>query len=70
MRGSLKNLLLGKTFTDEKEAKKVICNGCKKEIDANDYCVCTKCHQTTCPSCAKKSEFVCDSCGGDLAYLS
>lgn len=46
------------------------CNGCKKEINPNDYCICTKCRKMTCPSCAEKSSFVCENCGGDVAYLS
>ncbi|MCM1042790.1 MAG: hypothetical protein NC350_01100 [Corallococcus sp.] len=46
------------------------CNSCHNGITNDDYCICTKCRQTVCPSCADKSAFVCESCGGDIAYLS
>ena len=46
------------------------CNGCNNEINPNDYCVCTKCRKQMCPSCANKNAFVCNDCGGDVAYLS
>ncbi len=46
------------------------CFGCNNEIDANDYCVCTKCRKQMCPECAKRNCFVCSECGGDVAYLS
>ena len=46
------------------------CNGCNKEINPNDYCVCTKCRAKSCPQCAEKNAFVCGACGGDIAYLS
>lgn len=47
----------------------MICSGCNKEIDPNNYCVCTRCHKKCCPGCADRKCFVCD-CGGDIAYLS
>lgn len=46
------------------------CNGCNKQIDPNDYCICTKCRTKSCPECAERNSFVCGSCGGDIAYLS
>lgn len=46
------------------------CFGCNREIDNNDYCICTKCRKTMCPQCAAKNSFVCSQCGGDIAYLS
>ena len=48
----------------------MICFGCNREIDNNDYCICTKCRKTMCPQCAAKNSFVCSQCGGDIAYLS
>lgn len=45
------------------------CYGCNNEISQEDYCVCLRCKQKCCPSCAEKRAYVCD-CGGDLAYLS
>ncbi len=48
----------------------MICSGCNKEIDTNDYCICTKCRKKCCPECAQKNSFVCNDCGGDIAYLS
>ncbi len=46
------------------------CSGCNNEINPNDYCICTKCRKKMCPSCAEKNSFVCNDCGGDVAYLS
>ncbi|MGN1066273.1 MAG: hypothetical protein ACI4QH_00530 [Candidatus Fimimonas sp.] len=46
------------------------CFGCNKDIDVNDYCVCTKCRKKMCPNCALQNSFVCSDCGGDVAYLS
>ena len=46
------------------------CFGCNKDIDANDYCICTKCRKKMCPNCARQNSFVCSECGGDVAYLS
>ncbi|MGN1040828.1 MAG: hypothetical protein ACI4QL_05310 [Candidatus Fimimonas sp.] len=46
------------------------CFGCNKDIDVNDYCVCTKCRKKMCPNCARQNSFVCSDCGGDVAYLS
>ncbi len=46
------------------------CFSCNNEIDNNDYCICTKCRQRSCPKCAEKNAYVCSECGGDIAYLS
>lgn len=48
----------------------VKCFQCAQELNTEDYCVCTKCRKKCCPQCAERNEFVCSSCGGDVAYLS
>ena len=67
----LKQVLIGKNKHKRLERGKTMnCNGCNKEINPNDYCICTKCRAKSCPQCAEKNAFVCGACGGDVAYLS